>query len=314
MAVYTKVENKQVEEFLNNYDLGSLVSLEAIEEGVSNTNYHLYTDKGRYILTLFEERTDKDFLPFFFSFKNHLSKEGLACPKGIESKNGKIILNLCSKNAAISSFLPGSSVDEGHITKEHCVSLGKTVARMHKAANDFSMHRENDLDLKGWKALLSKVMHQAKHVEEGLAWLIAEELTFLEENWPKDLPKAVVHTDLFPDNVFFQDNEVSGVIDFYFSCNDFLAYDLALVINAWCFDQDNQFLPERFKALLNGYQSERKLEKAEKDSLSILCRGAAVRILMTRLYDWLTHNPEDFVKPKDPKEYVEKLKYHQNAK
>lgn len=315
MAVFTSVNENELRAFLKNYDLGELQSYEGIEQGVSNTNYHVFTDKGRYILTLFEERTSADDLPFFFAFKEHLAKYDIACPLpvGIKNKDGKIVGTLCSRPAAFNSFLEGTSVEEDDIAERHCKELGQVIARMHLAAQSFSFTRENDLDIKGWKDLLAKTMHQANLVEKGLSWFIAEELDFLEKNWPEALPRAVVHTDLFPDNVFFKEEKVSGIIDFYFSCNELLAYDLALVVNAWCFDTGWDFQPERFDALLEGYQKERPLEQAEKDALSVLCRGAAVRILMTRLHDWLFHNPEDFVKPKDPQEYIVKLRFHQNA-
>ena len=312
MAVYTRISRAQLLDFLEDYDLGTLESFEGIKKGVENTNYHVWTDRGHYILTLFENRVDPKDLPFFFAFTDHLNDEGIRCPRAQADLNGNIIGMLEDRSAVFSSFLEGHDLAAADIRADHCAQVGDLAACMHEAARSFEGKRPNGMGLPAWKDLAKKTKARADEAEAGLAGLIAEELAFLEKNWPKKLPKAAIHADIFPDNVFFRKDDLFGVIDFYFSCTDFLAYDRALAINAWCFDAKNQFKPARFGALMDSYQAVRELEPAEKEALPLLCRGAAMRILMTRLHDWLFHDPESFVKPHDPREYLAKLKFHQS--
>jgi homoserine kinase type II len=312
MAVYTKVSEEELRDFLEGYDLGQLASFEGIEEGVENTNYHLFTTKGRYILTLFEKRVNPSDLPFFFAFTDHLTDAGIKCPGALPDKNGKNIGELCSRPAAVISFLEGEGLEIADITADHCRQLGREAGRMHEAAAGFNMSRKNSVGLPMWKELAKKAAGRADEVEKGLADLISGELEYLENNWPSGLPEAAVHADIFPDNVFFKDGKISGFIDFYFTATEYLAYDLALVINAWCFDTGNSFVRERFEALMNSYEAVRSLNDKEIKNLSVLCRGAAMRILITRLHDWLYHPPDAIAKPKDPREYIEKLLFHQN--
>lgn len=314
MAVYTPITKEQLQDFIGHYDAGSLKNFEGITQGVENTNYKIETEQDRFILTLFEKRVNPDDLPFFFAFTDHLAAHGIVCPEGVRGRDGELIRTLAGKPAALITFLDGKDVSADRITPGHCRSVGQCLARMHDAALSFKQSRANTLGLAGWKALAERTAGQADHVEPGLARLISEELEFLERNWPEQLPRAVIHADLFPDNVLFSGEDVSGVIDFYFSCSDFLAYDLALVINAWCFDGHNRLDGERWDALRQAYQAARPLQTVEAESLSVLCRGAALRILLTRLYDWINHPAGALVRPKDPKEYSAKLRWHQHEK
>ncbi|NCC21300.1 MAG: homoserine kinase [Alphaproteobacteria bacterium] len=313
MAVYTKVPEDALRSFLRQYDLGELRSCEGIEQGVENSNFHLFTTSGRYILTLFEKRVDEKDLPFFFAFKEHLAKAGIACPSAVDSRKGTAINVLCGRPAAIVTFLEGGDVKPANIAVSHCAQVGEAVARMHLAARNFPLTRVNSVGLDAWKSLASRTASHADDVEPGLARFIADELRFLEANWPRNLPRAAVHVDIFPDNVFFHEGQFAGIIDFYFAATDFLAYDLALVINAWCFDPENRFSEARYDALLNAYESLRPLTEEERANMTLLCRGAAMRILMTRLHDWVFHPPGAVVTPKDPAEYIEKLRFHQRG-
>lgn len=314
MAVYTHINQSQLNEFLDHYDAGALKSFQGIEQGVENSNYRVETDKGPYILTLYEKRTDPSDLPFFFAFTDHLNKNKIACPRVIRDKDGGMMRALGSRPAALISFLEGKDLGSKTISAGHCGEIGIILAKMHKAALTFGEERNNSLGLAGWKDIAARTAGRADTVEPGLARLIAQELLFLERNWPgdEDLPRGAVHADLFPDNVFFQDGKVCGVIDFYFSCTDFLAYDLALVINAWCFDTKNQMDAEKLGRLCESYNKGRKMKKTEKEAMNIMARGAAMRIMLTRLHDWVFPHNGALVKPKDPKEYLAKLKWHQD--
>ena len=314
MAVYTKVQKPDLVELLSHYDIGELANYQGIEQGVENTNYILNTTGGKFILTLFEKRVDPVDLPFFFAFTDHLSHHKIPCPSVVRDRNGVMLRALSGRPSAIIKFLDGRDVDPRKITPAHCASLGRFLGKMHKAAQSLDQNRDNTLSLDGWRDMASVMASRADSVEPGLQRVIADEVLFLERHWPgpDSLPRAVIHADIFPDNVFFKGCDVCGVIDFYFSCTDFLAYDLAIIINAWCFDARGHILPKRLQELMAGYESVRKLNKQEKENLSVLCRGAALRFLLTRLNDWVFHPEGALVKPKDPLEYLEKLKWHQN--
>ena len=315
MAVYTKIGRAQLIDFLDDYDIGTLESFKGIEQGVSNTNYHVYTDRGHYILTLCEApRTDPAGLPFYFSYMQHLAARGIPCPDPVPDNGGDLYGTLAGKPAAFVSFLEGYHVQEADLTPAHCRAAGQLVAAMHIAAEDFTMTRPNGMGMAAWKSLAAKVAGRCGAVEAGLDELIAGELAFLEKSWPRDLPRAAVHADIFPDNILFDGAAVTGIIDFYFSCTDFMMFDLALVINAWCFDAGYKFIPDRFAALMDGYEELRDREQAEIEALPLMCRGAAMRILATRTHDWVFRNPDALVQPKDPREYSAKLRFHQNEK
>lgn len=311
MAVYTEVSDEALEQFLRDYDIGHVLSFKGIAGGVENTNYLLRTDKGTYILTLYEKRVAEEDLPFFIGLMDHLAAKGFACPEPIRNRQGNALGQLQDRPAAMVSFLEGMEVS--HPTAAHCHRVGQTMANMHKAASGFKITRKNALDPSGWPALADTNLDRADTVEDGLADLISTQLAYCVKHWPTDIPTGVIHADMFKDNVFFLDGELSGVIDFYFSCNDYLAYELAVGINAWCFDDDLKFQPELSAALIDGYQSVRTLETTEIQALPILVRGAALRFLLTRLNDWLNVPPGALVVPHDPKAFSIRLRHFQSA-
>lgn len=311
MAVYTEVSDSDLEEFVALYDLGAVQSLKGIAEGVENSNYLLHTEAGFYILTLYEKRVNEDDLPFFLGLMQHLAARGLNCPQPILNRAGEALGTLSGRRAVIVSFLDGMWIRRPNAG--HCSALGEALAKMHKAGSDFSLSRPNTLSLEGWKSLAATARPRADEVMVGLGTAIDEELAFLEAHWPQNLPKGVIHADLFPDNVFFLGGKLSGLIDFYFACSDFFVYDLAICLNAWCFEHDASFNITKGLALLDGYERVRKLDPEEMAALPLLARGAALRFLLTRLVDWLNVPPGALVKPKDPIEYVKKLRFHQKA-
>lgn len=312
MAVYTKVDDQTLNAFLANYDVGEAVSFKGIAEGVENSNYLLETTKGRYILTLYEKRANPEELPYFLNLMEHLEANGIPSPLPIRDKKGQALQTLAGKPACLISFLSGVSVD--YPNEMQCAALGAMLAEMHKAGQSFTESRANDLSLDGWKSLAKKTQNRADEVAPGLANEITQEIASLSENWPQGLPSGTIHADLFPDNVLFTGNSITGVIDFYFGCTDMLAYDMAVCINAWCFDQDHNFMPAHAKRLVEMYDAHRPISAAEITALPLLCRGAAMRFLLTRLYDWLNPVEGAVVTPKNPLDYLKRLKFHQQIK
>jgi homoserine kinase type II len=312
MAVYTEVTDDDVAAFLQQYELGEVVSMKGIAEGVENSNFLLSTTTGTYILTLYEKRVKRDDLPFFLGLMEHLAERGIRCPTPIHGRDGRALRELCGRPAAIVTFLQG--MWPKRITVDHCRKLGRAIAQMHEAGRDFALHRPNDLSVDGWRPLLEACDGRADEVEPGLAEELRTELDVLEQAWPRDLPEGVIHADLFPDNVFFHQGEVSGFIDFYFACNDQLAYDLAVCLNAWCFETNNEFNVTKARALLQAYQEVRGFSDAELQAIPTLARGAAMRFLLTRLFDWLNHPEGAYVAPKDPREYLRKLRFHREVR
>jgi homoserine kinase type II len=312
MAVYTDVAADELAEFLKSYDLGELLSYKGIAEGVENSNFLLHTSAGYFILTLYEKRVAKDDLPFFLSLMTHLASRGLSCPLPVKNKSGEALSTLAGRPAAIISFLEG--VWPRKPSAAHCAGVGQALARMHLAGRDFSMSRANALSVPGWRPLFEPAASRADRVQPGLAAFIEAELDHLEGGiWPRNLPLGVIHADLFPDNVFFLGERLSGIIDFTFACNDMLAYDVAICLNAWCFESDCSFNVTKARAFLNAYGRERKLSGAEENALPLLARGAALRFLLTRLVDFLNVPPGALVRPKDPLEYVRKLRFQQGV-
>jgi homoserine kinase type II len=319
MAVYTHIDEQKLTSFLKRYNIGTPVSFKGIAEGVENSNYFLETQLNdpvsaslsRYILTIYEKRANPEDLPYFLNIMEHLAKNSLPSPLPILDKTGDALQTLSGKPACIISFLSGVSVD--YPSANQCAALGTNLAQMHNALMSFDEKRENDLSLQGWNSLAKKTKNKADTVYPGLSNLIVNELEYLNGNWPKDLPQGTIHADLFPDNILFTGDKITGMIDFYFSCHDILAYDIAVCLNAWCFDEKHQFLHTHAKRLIETYDSYRSLTPQEINALPILSRGAALRFLLTRLYDWL--NPVDgaVVRPKDPKDYIERLKFHQTV-
>ncbi|MFA5122730.1 homoserine kinase [Zavarzinia sp.] len=311
MAVYTDVDDTALAAFLGDYALGDLLSFKGIAEGVENSNFLLETTRGRFILTLFEKRVASADLPFFIGLMDHLAAAGLSCPTPIHGRDGKALRRLADRPAVIVSFLTGISPRRPNVAQ--CASVGTALARLHRAGEGFSIRRANALSVAGWHRLVDDCKAMADTVKPGLAETITGEFAHLERHWPKHLPSGVIHADLFPDNVFFMGDDVSGLIDFYFACDDFYAYDLAICLNAWCFEPDGAFNATKAMALSRAYVAERPLSRDEVAALPLLCRGAALRFLLTRLYDWLNQVPGALVRPKDPLEYFTKLRFHAAA-
>ncbi|MBB3772442.1 homoserine kinase type II [Angulomicrobium tetraedrale] len=312
MAVYTDVTPEELEAFLSTYELGRLRAFKGIAEGVENSNYLLQTEAGSFILTLYEKRVNPADLPFFIGLMEHLATRGIDCPQPVRNREGVALGTLAGRPALIATFLIGTSVRRP--SAAHCAALGAALAGLHKAGADFTTQaRVNALSVAGWRPLFEQAGARADTVAPGLAALIADELAVLEPNWPKGLPTGVIHADLFPDNVFFTDGTLSGLIDFYFACNDLLAYDVAICLNAWCFEPDGAYNLTKGRALLAGYQAERPLDEAEIAALPLLARGASLRFLLTRLVDWLNVPSGALVRPHDPLEYLRKLRFHRAA-
>ncbi|MFO1072745.1 MAG: homoserine kinase [Geminicoccaceae bacterium] len=308
MAVYTDVPAEALAGFLEAYDLGRATELRGITEGVENSNFLLATERDRFILTIYEKRVDAADLPFFLGLMEHLARHGLPCPLPVHGRDGQALRRLMDKPAALVSFLAGSW--PRRTTVEHAGAVGEALAALHLAGADFPLTRVNALSFAGWHALFEGCRGKADQVEPGLEAEIAQELAALAREWPEHLPRGVIHADLFPDNVFFAGSQVTGIIDFYFACNDLLAYDLAICLNAWCFEPDGSFNLTKAQALLQGYRRRRPLAPEELQALPVLARGSALRFLMTRLYDWLHQVEGALVKPKDPREYLMKLRFH----
>jgi homoserine kinase type II len=312
MAVYTDVAADELAEFLSGYDIGELLSYKGIAEGVENSNFLLHTTSGYFILTLYEKRVAKSDLPFFLALMAHLAVHGITCPQPVKNRRGEALAMLAGRPAAIITFLEGIWPRKPNAA--HCAGVGQVLAKMHLAGRDFSMSRTNALSVSGWRPLFDAAASRADELQHGLRDFISAELDALESGiWPEHLPKGVIHADLFPDNVFFLGEKLSGVIDFTFACNDILAYDIAITLNAWCFETDHSFNVTKARAFLNAYGRERKLSDAEQDALPLLARGAALRILLTRLVDWFNVPPGALVRPKDPLEYVRKLRFQQSV-
>jgi homoserine kinase type II len=312
VAVYTDITEDELAKFLSDYDAGNLTSYKGIAEGVENSNFLMHTDKAPYILTLYEKRVDPGDLPFFLGLMQHLADRGLSCPLPVARRDGELLGQLAGRPAALISFLEGMWLRKPEA--RHCREVGAALAQMHLAGEGFTIPRPNALGVSGWRPLWDKSEPRADEVEAGLKAEISAELDFLESHWPAGLPAGVIHADLFPDNVFFLDDHLSGLIDFYFACNDYLAYDLSVCLNAWCFEKDWSYNITKGMALIAGYQSVRPLSAAEAEMLPLLCRGSALRFFLTRFYDWIMTPPGAMVTKKDPKEYFRKLRFHQNVK
>jgi homoserine kinase type II len=312
VAVYTDITETELGAYLRDYDVGELLSYKGIAEGVENSNFLLHTSSGAYILTLYEKRVNPDDLPFFLGLMQHLSGKGINCPLPVMRRDGGTIGELAGRPAAIVTFLEGMWMRRP--TVEHCRAVGAALAGMHLAGADYPLRRSNALSISGWRPLWERARNRADEVEQDLSAETEGHLSFLEANWPADLPSGVIHADLFPDNVFFLGKRLSGLIDFYFSCTDILAYDVAVCLNAWCFEKDHSFNLTKGMAFLDGYTALRPLSDAEAEALPVLCRGAALRFMLTRLYDWLNTPAGSLVVKKDPLEYLRKMRFHRQVR
>jgi homoserine kinase type II len=311
MAVYTDVGDDELRTFAACYEIGAVLSCKGIAEGVENSNFLVTTERGNFILTLYEQRVRPADLPFFIALMEHLARGGVPCPTPLKGRDGVALRALCGRPAALVTFLSG--MWPRRIQPFHCAELGRALADLHRAGASFAAVRPNDLALAGWRRLARSCAARAAEIRPGLAEEIDAELDRLEAGWPRDLPRGVIHADLFPDNVFFRDREISGLIDFYFACTDFLAYDLAICLNAWCFESDGSLNVTKARLLLDGYRRVRALSAAELAALPLLARGAALRFLLTRLYDWLNQKEGALVRPKDPLEFLRRLRFHRTV-
>ena len=311
MAVFTKLSKTEIENYLGLYDIGSLNQYSEIVEGIENTNYKIICNGTPYILTIFEKRVNEDDLPFFINLKLYLNQNNFKCPRPIQNRNGEIINSIKNKKAVIISFIEGNKIDKPNINE--CNEIGKMLGNLHNLTINFNESRQNSLDIKEWKNLLSKCTKNKDKKFDIILKEVENEIDFLESVWPKNIPSGVVHADLFKDNVFFKDEKITGVIDFYFSCYHFFLYDISIVINDWCFDSNGEiFNYEYYKAILNGYNEHKKITQQEIDSFNIILRSAAVRILVTRLHDYIFHPKDAIVLKKDPYQYYNILKWHQS--
>src|SRR5215510_491452 len=312
MAVYTDVSAENLTRFLSAYDIGELLAYKGIAEGVENSNFLVHTSAGNFILTLYEKRVAEGDLPFFLDLMEHLAARGITCPQPVKNRHGGVLGKIASRPAALVTFLDGLWIRRP--SPNHCAAVGDALARLHLAGADFRPRRSNALSIENWRPLYEHAKPRGDTVRRGLCAEIATELEVLEKSWPRQLPKGVIHADLFPDNVFFLGYKLSGVIDFYFACTDTLAYDIAICLNAWCFEVDHSYNVTKGRSLLSAYGKVRALSGAERTALPVLARGAAMRFLLTRLVDWLAVPDGAFVRPKDPLEYYRKLRFHQSVK
>ena len=312
MAVYTKLEHQEVRQFLEQYNINNFKDYKGITEGVENTNYLIKTSEQDYILTIYEKRVDENDLPFFIKLLSYLSENKFPCPKPIANKNNEKINRIKNKNAALVTFLNGQSKNK--ITSEECFEIGKITAQLHEITKKFDINRKNNLSIENWDSIFEKTIKQKIDLDETIIKKTKNYLNFLKDKWPKNLPQGIIHADLFPDNIFFTNNKVSGIIDFYFACNDFFAYEIAICINSLCFDNNSTFNMTKAKNLIDGYTSIRTLSEDEIKYLPILSMGAAMRFFLTRLYDFYHTDNKADVKIKDPFEYLKKIEFHSTIK
>jgi homoserine kinase type II len=311
MAVYTDVTDEALTAFLLDYDIGTVIAFRGVAEGVENSNYSLRTTGGDFFLTLYEKRVDPADLPWFIGLMEHLAQHGLVCPQPVRGRDGLALRQLCGKHAAITTFLPG--VWPRRVRVAHCGPVGTALARLHLAGTDYAPTRVNALGPASWAALLDRCRTRGDEVQAGLVAELEAALSGILAGWPCGLPVGHIHADMFPDNVFFLDDKLSGVIDFYFAATDLLAYDIAICLNAWCFEPDYSFNVTKSRALLRAYQAVRCLSEQEQAALPVLCQGAAIRFLLTRLFDWLNTPEGALVTRKDPLEYWRRLRFHLSA-
>ena len=314
MAVYTKLSENELREFFLKYNLGKLLSYEGIEEGIENTNYFIQTEKGKFILTLYEKRVEEKDLPFFISLMRNLFDKNFPSPEPIINKNGNYISEISQKKAAVVTFLDGRA--KKILTPNDCYEVGINTAKLHSITKNLTSKRENKLSVNSWKKIYTNVKKDCSKIYQKLPEIIEKNLDVIEKNWPKNIPSGIIHADLFSDNIFFKNDKISGIIDYYFSCYDFYAFEIAICLNALCFEGKNEnlsFNVTKSKKFIDGYSSIRKLTEEEKKSLKILCQGAAMRFLLTRVFDYLNLTKGAIVKIKDPLEYLKRLEFHDNV-
>ena len=315
MAVYTKLSKSELNEFFSKYDLGKLLNHKEIKEGIENTNYFINTEKGKFILTLYEKRVEEKDLPFFIGLMKNLHDKEFFSPQPIINRNGSYITEIVNKKAAVISFLEGSA--KKVLNSNDCYQVGINAAKLHLITKDLSGKRENRLSVNSWRSLYNKVKNDCNKIHPSLTKIIEKNWDEIEKKWPKNIPSGIIHADLFPDNIFFKNNKLSGIIDYYFSCYDFYAFDIAICLNALCFEGKNEnlsFNVTKAKRFIDGYSSIRILSEDEKKALKVLCQGAAIRFLLTRVFDFLNLTEGAIVKIKDPIEYLKRLEFHDSVK
>lgn len=311
MAVYTDITDEELAKLLADFDLGAPLSLKGVAEGVENSNFLLETEAGRFFLTIYEKRVKAEELPFFLGLMRWLAEHGYPSATPIADRAGEMLKTVRGKPCAIVSFLSGLSVRRP--TVAHCREAGRGLAELHLAVAGFPLHRANDLGQPAWGPMFQGLHAEAEGFKPGLARTIEADLAMLAARWPKGLPQGVIHADFFPDNVFFKAGAFAGAIDFYFAANDAFAYDVAIALNAWCFEPDGSFNITAARAMVAGYESRRPLTGAERDALPVLAHGAAMRFFLTRLHDWHATPAGALVRPKDPMEYERKLAVHRSS-
>ena len=315
MAVYTKLSKSELIEFFSKYNLGKLLNYKGIKEGIENTNYLVQTEKGKFILTLYEKRTEEKDLPFFISLMRNLFDKKFPSPEPIINKNGSYISQILKKNAAVVSFLEGNA--KKNLNPNNCYQVGVSAAELHLITKNLTGRRENKLSVNSWREIYNKIKKDCSKIDKNLPEIIEKNLSEIEKNWPKNIPMGIIHADLFPDNIFFKNDKLSGIIDYYFSCFDFYAFEIAICLNALCFEgtkENLSFNVTKAKKFIDGYSSIRKLTIEEKNSLKILCQGAAMRFLLTRVFDYINLTEGAIVTVKDPLEYLKRLEFHDSVK
>ena len=314
MAVYTKLSENELEVFFSKYNLGKLLNYKGIKEGIENTNYFIQTEKGKFILTLYEKRVEEKDLPFFINLMRNLFDKNFPSPEPMINKNGNYISEILEKKAAVVSFLDGYA--KKVLDPNDCREVGINVAKLHLITKDLTGKRENKLSINSWRKIYIKVKKNCSKIHPNLPEIIEKNLDGIEKNWPKNIPSGIIHADLFPDNIFFKNNKLSGIIDYYFSCYDYYAFEIAICLNALCFEGKNEnlsFNVTKAKKFIDGYSNIRKLTEEEKKSLKVLCQGAAIRFLLTRVFDFLNLTEGAIVKIKDPVEYLKRLEFHDSV-
>ena len=315
MAVYTKLSKDKIKEFFLKYSLGKIINYEEIKEGIENSNYFIKTEKGKFILTLYEKRVEEKDLPFFIGLMKNLYDKKFPSPKPIINKNGNYISEILGKKAAVVSFLDGRA--KKTLNPDECYEVGIYTAKLHLITKNLTGKRINKLSVNSWKKIYNNVKKDCSKIHQKLPTTIEKNLYEIEKFWPKNIPSGIIHADLFPDNIFFKNNKLSGIIDFYFSCYDFYAFEIAICLNALCFEGRNEnlsFNVTKAKKFVDGYSNIRKITEKEKNSLKVLCQGAAIRFLLTRVFDYLNLTEGAIVEIKDPIEYLKRLEFHDNVK
>ena len=314
MAVYTKISKKEISNINKKFKVENIINFKGIKQGIENTNYLLKSKNNKFILTIFEKRVSQKEIPFFMKLMDQFNDLKIICPKPLKNKSGNYLIRIKNKTACIVSFLDGK--DKKQLNIKNCFDIGKVIAQMHLSSKKIKLYRKNSMGIKNLNPLFNSIKFQSKkfiNIEKFLHHNFKD----IKKKWPRGLPGGIIHGDLFIDNIFFKNNKLSGIIDFYFAANDYFMYEIAICVNALCFDKKNsKFLinKKKVKNLIKGYESIKKISIKEKNSLNILCRGAAMRYFLTRLYDYTNTPKTALIKIKDPREYYQKIVIHNNLK